>query len=158
MIRATDEETAKGLVKVQFKLLGKKYEKLHDRIEKAAREIDKANARQLEDALLDYYYEIEATSKRLENCVKRLDDIIKANPSHDNLTVIRKFADKADFDKISLGDWMPKKGYKAAPGEPHEFSHGLVPARPVKKATGKPVNLPPPEAGENLPGVQNLKQ
>jgi hypothetical protein len=158
MIRATDEETAKDLVKVQFKLLSKKYDKLHDRIEKAAREIDKANARELENALLDYYYEIDATNKRLENCVKRLDNLIQADPSHVNLTAIRKFADKADFDKISLGDWMPNKGYKAAPGEPHQFSHGLVPARPMKKGASKPVNLPPSDAGGNLPGVENLKQ
>ena len=31
MLRATDEETAKGLLKVQFKILEKKQEKLFDR-------------------------------------------------------------------------------------------------------------------------------
>src|SRR5262245_34335904 len=87
ILRANDNATAKELVDVQFKILEKKHEKIKDRFEKRFRDLDKATAKELDNALLDYYYEIRDTNARVTNTLKRLDAVIQANRDKDTTSL-----------------------------------------------------------------------
>jgi hypothetical protein len=133
MLKATNEDIAKDLVKVEFMLLDKKFEKIKERVERISREFGKAEANDLEDAFLDYCDEIEATEKRLTNCQARLKAIIDASSSHDNLAKILDWpAKRKAFHTIALGDYMPVKDLKD-PLRPKQFGNGMFPARPQFK-------------------------
>jgi hypothetical protein len=126
MLRATDDESAKDLLKVQFKLLEKRQDTLRKRAENRAKEIDKADATDLEDALVDYYYEILATEKRLAKCQDILNGIIAATPSHQHLEQVRDWpTSKREFDKIYIGKYQPTEK-----DQPKQFGTGLVLKRP----------------------------
>jgi uncharacterized protein YabN with tetrapyrrole methylase and pyrophosphatase domain len=129
MVRATNEETAADLLKVQFKLLGKKQENLQERVTKRFMDFKKAEAIELEEALLDYCDEIKATEKRLESCQKRLQNIIDVTPSHAELAKVRDWPNNRKvFDKVSLMDFTPRKDDANYPKP--IIKTGLVPPRP----------------------------
>jgi hypothetical protein len=130
MLRATDEETAKGLLKVQFKILKKKQEKLYDRATNCLRDVGKEEAKDLETGLLDYYDEIVATEERLKNCVKNLNKIIESSSEHDSLAKIRDWPkDMKTFSGLTLGRYTPTSNLQD-PARPKQFGVGLVPMYP----------------------------
>jgi hypothetical protein len=130
MVRATSEEKAGELLKVQFKLLGKKQETLKERFEKRLKDLKKDDAKELDEALLDYYDEIVATEKRLKNCQSYLQKIIDATPSHAELVKVRDWPNsKKVFNQVPLLDFEPRKGDPNCPKDDHFFT-GMVPKRP----------------------------
>jgi len=155
MLRATNEETAKELLKVQFKLLDKKYEVLKDRVTKRLKDLTKDEAKELENALLDYYYEIKATEERLENRQKGLQALISGTTDHASLTKILNWPEsKRDFNKISLDKYMPTRADQLDPNRPTQFGNGLVMARPQLKPRQQPVTKVVVPPGEQDPNVK----
>ena len=128
MVRATNEEKAADLLKVQFKILSKKHENLKERFDKRLKDLRKPDAAELEDALIDYYDEIMATETRLKNCQLRLQKIIDATPNHDELAKVRDWPNsKKIFNQVPLLEFTPRKGDA---NYPKQFGTGLVPLRP----------------------------
>jgi hypothetical protein len=128
MVRATNEETAAELLKVQFKLLSKKQERLKERLDNRFRDVKKPDATELEEGLLDYYDEIVATETRLKNCQMRLQKIIDVTPNHDELTKVKDWPNsRKTFSLVPLQDYTPRK---EDPTCPKQFGTGLVPMRP----------------------------
>src|SRR3954470_970804 len=77
MLKATDEESAKKLLEVQFKLLDAKFESLKARTEKLfINGYDKQEALALEDSLMDYRRECEAVAIRLDKSKERVEKIM----------------------------------------------------------------------------------
>jgi hypothetical protein len=129
MVRATNEETAADLLKVQFNLLGKKHENLQTRLTNYFKDFKKPEAIELENALLDYCDEIKATEKRLENCQMHLQKIIDVTPSHNELLKVRDWPNSRKiFDKVSMMEFAPVKGDANCPKP--IIKTGLVPQRP----------------------------
>jgi hypothetical protein len=156
MLKATDEERAKELLKVQFKMLDKRYFKIKERMDKFGQAMKKEDAKELESVLLDYYHETVATNERLMNCQKRLEQVIANSPEHDALSQILKWSEsKKDFDKTALGDFQPTKGAPAL-SEAKKKGQGLVPpwpqfAKPAQKTTPTAIEKTdaPPAAPDN---------
>ena len=111
MLKATDEETAKKLLEVQFKVLEKKYDSVKARCEKKFMNFEKDDAIDLEDTLMDFRIEIEAVEKRLQNAKERVEKIIAAAPDPDKTVNLKKIASwvdtKARFNTINYGSFTP---------------------------------------------------
>jgi len=145
MLRATDDDTAKELLKVQFKLLEKKHEQYCERIQKRLQLVDSKEAKGIDEALVDYYFEILATEKRLANCQDRLDTMIKNAPDHHEY--LKKIKDWPESKKRvilemerQLGDYKPDKDDAFCP---KQFGNGIVLSRPqFKRAPKKQEKLP----------------
>ena len=77
MLRATDEPTAKDLLAVQFKQLEEKHKSFEPRIKKITDNMKTfLEAKELDNALVDHYYEMKATDQRIRNTQKLLDKLI----------------------------------------------------------------------------------
>jgi hypothetical protein len=124
MLRATDEDSAKEVLDVHFKILEEKHKKFDDRIKKLTDNMDKLDAKDLDNALIDYYYEMKATSQRITNTQKILDGIMRNTKGPTtNLKAVRDWPDaKKKFGTVQLG--------KFNPDETNKFGGGLVLPRP----------------------------
>jgi len=133
MLKATDEETAKKLLEVQFKVLEKKHETIRLRAEKKFTNFDKDDAMDVENALMDFKVEIEAVEQRLKNTKERVLAIIAQMPNPDSCINLKKIANWADsgkkvFNVQDYGKYMPNLRTKDV--KPKQLGKGLVPARP----------------------------
>ncbi len=136
-LKATDEETAKKLLEVEFKLLDAKCDALKARCQKVITNYDKDDAIGLENALMDYKIEIEAVEKRLLNARERIEKIRAAAPSPDDTPNLKKIMTWPDtrktFHQYDYGKYMPNlrvRKDQEANIIPKQLARGLVPARP----------------------------
>jgi hypothetical protein len=130
LLRATDDEKAKDMLAVQFKVLKKKHEKLYERTTNCFKDVGREEAKDLEATLLDYHEEIVATDERLKNCVARLKKTIDSTSENDHLTKILEWLkDKKTFGGVGLGKYTPTTDSQD-PAAPKQFGVGLLPKYP----------------------------
>jgi len=129
-LRAVDEESAKRLNEVEFKVLKVKNEALKERIKMRFANIDKEQKKDYNDAWLDYYDEKVATGYRVNRSVNRLDAIIRnTSGPKEELTKVRDFPKSMLIDGAgTAGDSNAMFG-RLITTQSANMGDGLVPNR-----------------------------
>jgi hypothetical protein len=133
MALVTDEDSAKRIKELQFdKLLEEKSKALAARYDKRMRELDRIEKAELDDILLDYYYEIVATKKRIENSKKRLAAMQGGVANYAGAIITH-----VDAWQKMMENWGSQIGGPAADKGPVQFSKGVAPLRQSLTAAKK---------------------
>ena len=124
-LRVTDDKSAQDLMLNQLKILDKQHVDIKERANKALGTYkENAQFESLNNALLDSYYEIEATLKRVKKCRERLINLSKASGQNTSIFAVLKWIEeRKDFNNISLGSFSPNP---QDPKAPKQIGEGLI--------------------------------